>query len=84
VSENAVAAFVGALIFGSACWVLGWHYGVRTLRNRHQKLIDAMDDFAKISKGLPHQNGDTWYDGFRTGISTTLTAMEQFLEKFKE
>ena len=82
--EPFLGALVGATIFGATCWTLGWYYGVKTLRNRHKKLIKLIKENNEHTKERNKITGNNWYDGYFTGVSSTLTAFEMFLEKFKE
>ena len=79
-TETFLAALVGGIIFGGAMWILGWHFGARTLRNRHQKLIKLLEE---NTKGLRIRNRRAEGE-YARGISDTLTAFEMFLRKFKE
>jgi len=83
-TETYLAALVGAIVFGSACWVLGWHYGARSLRNRHARLIKVIEGYNEDAQKRDKRTGNNWYDGYHAGIRDTLNTLERFLEKFKE
>lgn len=82
--ETILALLVGLLLVAMPSWLLGWHYGAQSLRNRHKKLIRLMEESNNQIKESNLLRGSNWYDGFASGVSTTLTSFEMFLEKFKE
>jgi hypothetical protein len=84
VIDSFLGALVGALILGATCWVLGWHYGARSLRNRHARLIKVIELYNKDAQQRDKRTGNNWYDGYSRGIADTLSALERFLDKFKE
>lgn len=75
---------VGTILVAAPAWIMGWHFGAQSLRNRHKKLIRLLEENNKVAKERNLSQGNNWYSGFNSGVSTTLTAFEVFLEKFKE
>ena len=73
-----------AASIGIGAWVLGWHYGAQSLRNRHARLIKVIENYSKEQGKREKRTGNNWYDGYSRGIADTLDSLERFLTKFKE
>jgi hypothetical protein len=69
---------------GALCWMLGWHYGAKSLRNRHAKLTKVIEQYSADANKRDKRTGNNWYDGYQKGIADTLSTLERFLDKFKE
>jgi hypothetical protein len=79
-----LALIIAIVLVAAPVWVLGWHYGARSLRNRHKRLIKLLENYNEEVKERNKTSSNNWYDGYAAGVSSTLTAFEVFLEKFKE
>jgi len=68
-------AIGGAII---AAWLLGWHYGARSFRDRNRRFLDIMK-----KHNADRNPKSQWYQGYTEGIASTLEALERFLGQFK-
>ena len=69
---------------GIGAWVLGWHFGAKSLRNRHARLMKVIEGYNEDAHKRDKRTGNNWYDGYHRGIADTLDTLERFLDKFKE
>jgi hypothetical protein len=84
VNDELVPLIAGLAVCATIAWLLGWHYGAKSLRNRHKRLIKLMEENNSFIRERNKSLNNNWYDGYSAGVSSTLTAFEVFLEKFKE
>lgn len=76
--------FLVWVMVGGACWMLGYHYGVQSLRDRNKKLLTAIEANNRIYKDWSENNqGSNWEQGYAEGIKNTLDTLNSFLERAK-
>jgi thiaminase len=66
----------------TGAWLLGYWYGIRSLRNRNKKVIDAIQENNKIyGEWVETHEGHNYEAGYAAGIANTLDTLTDFLDK---
>lgn len=65
-----------------ACWVLGYDYGHKGLKDNSKKMLKAIEASNKIySEWKTSSTGSAYEDGYADGIRNTLDTLNSFLER---
>lgn len=77
-----LAILIGVILVAAPSWVLGWHFGVRSFRDRNRRLIQAIEDNNKVYREWADSpEGTNWEAGYQAGISHTLNTLAGFIDK---
>jgi len=73
---------IGLICVATPAWILGWHFGVKSFRNRNRQLMKAIEDNNKVYRDwAASPEGTNWEAGYQAGISHTLNTIAGFIEK---
>ena len=79
------ALLIAVILVAAPSWVLGWHYGVRSFRNRNTAMMTAIEDNNRIYKEwADSEDGTNWEAGYQAGITATLNTLGGFIDKVSD
>ena len=76
------ALLIALLLVAAPCWLMGWYFGVKTFKNRNQKMIEALEENNKVYAEWANKPvGKEWEKGYTAGITHTLNALHAFIDR---
>lgn len=70
------------LAVSGIAWAMGWHFGVRSFRDRNRQLMKAIENNNKVYKEWADSpEGTNWEAGYQAGIAHTLNTLAGFIDK---
>lgn len=73
---------IGLILVAAPSWVLGWHYGARSFKDRTVKWQKALAESNKVySQWADTPHGREYEAGYAQGLSDTLNTLAAFLDR---
>jgi hypothetical protein len=75
---------IGVVLVASPAFIVGFWSGAETLKNRHKNLTKVLEQHQKtIKQWNEGHSGDRYWQGYASGVESTLKALYAFLATFK-
>lgn len=76
------AVLIGVILVAAPSWVLGWHYGARSFRDRTRKFKKAIEESDYIyTRWSQTSEGKDFELGYKTGTRDVLNTLAAFLDR---